>query len=42
VQEGYKKRLETAVRMLEARGARRAALAEYDARLEFEIGSSSR
>jgi DNA polymerase-3 subunit alpha len=36
--EGYKKRLETAVRMLEARGARRAALAEYDARLEFEIG----
>ncbi|MGA2166618.1 MAG: DNA polymerase III subunit alpha [Terracidiphilus sp.] len=36
--EGYKKRLETAVRMLEARGARRAALEEYDARLEFEIG----
>ncbi|MFY9854609.1 MAG: DNA polymerase III subunit alpha [Terracidiphilus sp.] len=36
--EGYKKRLDTAVRSLEARGARRAAIHEYDARLEYEIG----
>ncbi len=35
--EGYKKRLETAVRTLEARGARRATVPEYDARLEREI-----
>ena len=36
--EGYKKRLDTAVRSLEARGARRAAIHEYDARREYEIG----
>ncbi|MGD0801763.1 MAG: DNA polymerase III subunit alpha [Terracidiphilus sp.] len=36
--EGYKKRLETGVRALEARGTQRATLSEYDARLEFEIG----
>jgi DNA polymerase-3 subunit alpha len=36
--EGYKKRLETSVRMLEARGVLRASLHEYQARLEFEIG----
>jgi DNA polymerase-3 subunit alpha len=36
--EGYKKRLETGVRQLESRGARRATLDEYQARLEFEIG----
>jgi DNA polymerase-3 subunit alpha len=36
--EGYKKRLDTAVRSLEARGLRRAAIHEYDARLEYEIG----
>jgi DNA polymerase-3 subunit alpha len=35
--EGYKKRLETAVRTLEARGARWATVPEYDARLEREI-----
>jgi DNA polymerase-3 subunit alpha len=35
--EGYKKRLNTAVRSLEARGVRRAAIHEYDARLEYEI-----
>jgi DNA polymerase-3 subunit alpha len=35
--EGYKKRLDTAVRSLEARGVRRAAIHEYDARLEYEI-----
>ena len=34
---GYKKRLETAVRRLEARGAMRAPIHEYDARLEREI-----
>ena len=36
--EGYKKRLDTAVRSLEARGLRRAAIHEYDARLEYVIG----
>jgi DNA polymerase III subunit alpha len=35
---GYKKRLDTAIAMLEARGARRVALHEYEARLDFEIG----
>jgi DNA polymerase III subunit alpha len=36
--EGFKKRLDTAIRMLEMRGARRAAIHEYEARLDFEIG----
>ncbi len=36
--EGYKKRLETAVQSLEARGALRSKRHEYDARLEYEIG----
>jgi DNA polymerase-3 subunit alpha len=36
--EGFSKRLETSVRRLEARGARRAAANEYEARLEHEIG----
>jgi DNA polymerase-3 subunit alpha len=36
--EGFKKRLETAVRQLEARGVRRAAICEYESRLEYEIG----
>jgi DNA polymerase-3 subunit alpha len=36
--EGYKKRLETAVRQLEMRGLLRSARHEYDARLEREIG----
>jgi DNA polymerase-3 subunit alpha len=36
--EGYKKRLETAVRGLEARGVLRSPVHEYDARLEYEIG----
>ena len=36
--EGFKKRLETAVRQLEARGVLRMPLHEYDARLEQEIG----
>jgi len=36
--EGYKKRLETAVRHLEARGSLRSPIHEYDARLEHEIG----
>ncbi len=36
--EGYKKRLDTAVRSLEARGALRSKRHEYDARLEYEIG----
>ncbi|MGA3264008.1 MAG: DNA polymerase III subunit alpha [Terracidiphilus sp.] len=35
--EGYKKRLETAVRQLQARGVLRTPLDEYDARLEREI-----
>jgi DNA polymerase-3 subunit alpha len=35
--EGYKKRLETAVRGLEARGVLRSPAHEYDARLEYEI-----
>ncbi len=34
---GYKKRLETAIRRLEARGELRTPLHEYDARLEHEI-----
>ena len=34
---GYKKRLETAIHRLEARGTLRAPLHEYDARLEREI-----
>jgi DNA polymerase-3 subunit alpha len=36
--EGYKKRLETAVRHLEARGMLKSPIHEYDARLEREIG----
>jgi DNA polymerase III subunit alpha len=36
--EGFKKRLDTSIRMLEVRGARRAAIHEYEARLDFEIG----
>jgi DNA polymerase-3 subunit alpha len=35
--EGYKKRLDTTVRSLEARGVLRSPLHEYDARLEYEI-----
>ncbi len=35
---GFKKRMETAVRQLEARGALRAAAHEYQTRLEHEIG----
>ena len=35
--EGYKKRLETAVRDLEARGVLRSPAHEYEARLEYEI-----
>ena len=35
--EGYKKRLETMVRGLEARGVLRTPVHEYDARLEYEI-----
>jgi DNA polymerase-3 subunit alpha len=34
---GYKKRLETAIRRLEVRGALRTPIHEYDARLEHEI-----
>jgi DNA polymerase-3 subunit alpha len=36
--EGYKKRLDTAVRYLESRGQLRTPIHEYDARLEYEIG----
>jgi DNA polymerase-3 subunit alpha len=36
--EGYRKRLDTAVRTLESRGVLRQKLHEYDARLEYEIG----
>jgi DNA polymerase-3 subunit alpha len=36
--EGFKKRLETAVRQLEARGALRTPVHEYQTRLEYEIG----
>jgi len=36
--EGYKKRLDTAIAQLGARGVQRAAAHEYEARLEFEIG----
>ncbi len=36
--EGFKKRMETAVRQLELRGKRRATPDEYQARLEYEIG----
>jgi len=35
--EGYKKRLDTAVRALEDRGVLRSPIHEYDARLEYEI-----
>jgi len=35
--EGYKRRLETAVRGLEARGVLRSPVHEYDARLKYEI-----
>jgi len=35
--EGYKKRLDTAVRGLQARGVLRSPIHEYDARLEYEI-----
>jgi len=36
--EGFKKRLETAVHMLEVRGTRLHAVHEYQARLDYEIG----
>jgi DNA polymerase-3 subunit alpha len=36
--EGFRKRLDTAVRQLELRGVRRKADHEYQARLEYEIG----
>jgi DNA polymerase-3 subunit alpha len=36
--EGFKKRRETAVRQLEARGVLRTPLHEYESRLEYEIG----
>jgi DNA polymerase-3 subunit alpha len=36
--EGFKKRMETAVRQLELRGVRRATPEQYQARLEYEIG----
>jgi len=36
--EGFKRRMETAVRRLEAKGQRRATVAEYEARLNYEIG----
>ena len=36
--EGFKKRLDTAIRQLEARGAQRSPLHVYEARLEREIG----
>jgi DNA polymerase III subunit alpha len=36
--EGLKKRLETAVRQLELRGVQRSTAAEYESRLNYEIG----
>jgi len=36
--EGFKMRMETAVRRLESKGQRRATVAEYEARLNYEIG----
>ncbi len=36
--EGLRKRLDTAVRQLELRGVRRSTVAEYEARLAYEIG----
>jgi DNA polymerase-3 subunit alpha len=36
--DGFKKRLETAVRQLEARGVLRATVHQYEVRLEYEIG----
>jgi DNA polymerase-3 subunit alpha len=36
--EGLRKRLDTAVRQLELRGVRRSSPAEYEARLNYEIG----
>jgi DNA polymerase-3 subunit alpha len=36
--EGFKKRMETAVRQLELRGVRRSTPDQYQARLEYEIG----
>jgi DNA polymerase-3 subunit alpha len=36
--EGFKKRMETAVRQLELRGALRSTAGQYEARLEYEIG----
>ncbi len=36
--EGYKKRLETAIRLLETRGLLRSPIHDYEARLEREIG----
>ena len=36
--EGFKKRLDTAVRQLAARGVLRTPLHEYESRLEYEIG----
>jgi DNA polymerase-3 subunit alpha len=35
---GYRKRLDTAIAQLKARGTQRVAAHEYEARLEFEIG----
>ena len=35
---GFKKRMETAVRQLELRGALRSTAGQYEARLEYEIG----
>ena len=36
--EGFKKRMETAVRRLEAKGQLRSTVAQYEARLNYEIG----
>ena len=36
--QGFKMRMETAVRRLESKGQRRATVAEYEARLNYEIG----
>jgi DNA polymerase-3 subunit alpha len=36
--QGFKMRMETAVRRLEARGLLRSTIAEYEARLNYEIG----
>jgi DNA polymerase-3 subunit alpha len=36
--EGFRKRMDTAVRSLESRGLLRATISDYEARLEYEIG----